>query len=64
MRRREGATHSLPEQGIVGAWLPGMGKGPPPVLVTGAPFPAPPFAMGPEQRGTDGGRLSGDQGLK
>lgn len=64
MRRREGATHSLPEQGIVGAWLPGMGKGPPPVLVTGAPFPAPPFAMGPEQRGTDGGWLSGDQGLK
>lgn len=30
MWRREGAAHSLPEQGMVGARLPGMGKGPPP----------------------------------
>lgn len=64
MWRREGAAHSLPEQGMVGARLPGMGKGPPPGLVTGAPFAALLFVMGPEQRGTDGGWLSEDKGLR
>lgn len=53
--RREGAAHSLPEQGMVGARLPGMEKGPPPGLVTGAPFLALLFVIAPEQRGTDGG---------
>lgn len=36
----------------------------PPGLVTGAPFAALLFVMGPEQRGTDGGWLSEDKGLR